>query len=161
MNDVITVDGTALSDRDGVVSMSYSDQYASNQGQGSLVNLENLHTSLRLEVPTHRLDTWVRQRDLARIDLIKLDVQGAEPMVLAGAQETIERFAPDLLVEVSPEDLRSCGLDSTRLCSTIETAGYALYELRRGRIHRRIRAEGIAPYYEASNVYCTKRPRGA
>ena len=39
---------------------------------------------------------------LRRVDFIKLDVDGHEPEVLAGALGTIERFRPRMLVEWAP-----------------------------------------------------------
>jgi FkbM family methyltransferase len=50
------------------------------------------------------LDEFVTKMGLSRIDLIKLDVDGAEAEVLAGARETIAHFHPPLLVEFAPQD---------------------------------------------------------
>ena len=55
------------------------------------------------EVATGRLDTLVRRDSLPPPDLIKIDVQGAELDVLAGAPETL-RNASALIVEVSLVD---------------------------------------------------------
>ena len=53
-------------------------------------------------IEIHKLDTF--SETLNRCDLIKVDVEGAEPMVLDGAIETIQRFRPLLYLE--------CGSDS-------------------------------------------------
>ncbi|MDB5446723.1 MAG: methyltransferase FkbM family [Phenylobacterium sp.] len=52
------------------------------------------------------LDQLVRDRGLERVDFIKLDVEGAERMVLEGAAETIRRFRPKFAVSVyhRPDD---------------------------------------------------------
>lgn len=49
-----------------------------------------------------RIDDWVEQRQLTSLDLIKLDVEGAEIHALQGAHKTIERFKPELIVEFNP-----------------------------------------------------------
>jgi FkbM family methyltransferase len=49
-----------------------------------------------LRVMTSTLDDFVQQRGIDRIDFIKMDVEGAEPEVLAGAGEALARFAPKL-----------------------------------------------------------------
>lgn len=52
----------------------------------------------RLTVKTQRLDTLVEQHGL-RPRLIKIDVEGAELLVLRGARKTIAEFKPVILVE--------------------------------------------------------------
>ena len=44
------------------------------------------------------LDSYVREKNIPRVDLIKLDVEGAELDVLKGAAVTIARFKPILLI---------------------------------------------------------------
>ncbi len=46
-----------------------------------------------------RLDDWVDQHGLARIDLLKMDVEGAELRVLEGARNSLRRFQPLLVTE--------------------------------------------------------------
>ena len=53
------------------------------------------------------LDTYVEQKNLPRVDYIKLDVEGAELDVLHGAAKTITRRKPKMAVSAyhKPEDL--------------------------------------------------------
>jgi FkbM family methyltransferase len=51
-------------------------------------------------VKTITLDEVVRTLNLDKIDLVKIDVEGAEAYVLSGAQKVINEFRPLLLVEV-------------------------------------------------------------
>ncbi len=48
------------------------------------------------------LDAWVGENGLNRIDLIKLDVEGAEARVLQGAENVLRRYAPILITEYAP-----------------------------------------------------------
>ncbi|ABB39689.2 methyltransferase FkbM family [Oleidesulfovibrio alaskensis G20] len=48
-----------------------------------------------------RLDDLVEQLDITKLDFIKIDVDGHEPSVLRGAQQTIKKFKPLILLEVS------------------------------------------------------------
>jgi FkbM family methyltransferase len=159
LGEVVSVESLALSDGEGRVTMSYATAAEPNQGMGSMANIANAHTSLRIEVLTQSLDALVAARGLPRIDLIKIDVQGAEPLVLAGARETLARFSPDLVIEVSPEDLRFSGTDSRALCASVEALGYSLFELRNAGALRSLRAAELAPDFAADNVYCTRRSR--
>lgn len=47
-----------------------------------------------LKVKMVRLDDYVKERGLTRVDFIKFDIEGAEIPALEGARETIERFRP-------------------------------------------------------------------
>lgn len=48
------------------------------------------------------LDAFVSRNSIARLDLIKIDVDGHELPVLTGARETLARFHPTLVMEMSP-----------------------------------------------------------
>lgn len=50
--------------------------------------------------PATSVDTFVSERALKRVDLIKLDVEGAEPMVLRGALDTMTEFRPSLAISI-------------------------------------------------------------
>lgn len=58
------------------------------------------------EITTVRLDDWVVERRLDRLDLLKLDIEGAEPLALRGAAQTVARFRPLLLVEFNPRAIQ-------------------------------------------------------
>jgi FkbM family methyltransferase len=57
-----------------------------------------------LEVPTVTLDDFMVQRGLDRVDLVKMDVEGAEPRVLAGATQTLADLAPRLAIAAYHRD---------------------------------------------------------
>jgi FkbM family methyltransferase len=48
------------------------------------------------------LDDWVTLRNLDRIDLIKIDIEGSERVALEGAERTLKRFNPILITEFNP-----------------------------------------------------------
>lgn len=49
-------------------------------------------------VPVCTVDSFVGEAGLARVDFIKMDIEGLEPRALAGARKTIERFHPRLAI---------------------------------------------------------------
>jgi len=51
-------------------------------------------------VPLRRLDSIVEGLGLKRVDVIKIDTEGAEVQVLKGGVKTIMRFRPYIVVEV-------------------------------------------------------------
>ena len=88
----VTVERLALYREDGEITLAVDESYpgGSHIGEG------------KCRVATARLDTWARARNLERLDLLKLDVEGAEPAVLDGAEETLRRFQPMTVVECNP-----------------------------------------------------------
>ena len=99
-----------------------------NEGVGHLRTEADAASPHLQRIPALRMDTFVRQQGLTRVDLIKIDVEGAEGLVLQGAGETLARFRPRLLLEVNPEALRGFGLTAESLLETVRGHGYDLFE---------------------------------
>jgi len=60
-------------------------------------------------VAIQKLDDFVQNNDIKKLDLLKIDVEGYEINVLKGATNTIEKFRPRLFVEVSDRNLKQQG----------------------------------------------------
>lgn len=58
-----------------------------------------------ISVPVISLDEFVSEHKLSGIDFIKIDVEGFELTVLAGARQTIRQFKPILVFEYSIENI--------------------------------------------------------
>jgi FkbM family methyltransferase len=54
----------------------------------------------KLEVPLYSVDRVCELREIARVDFMKIDVEGFEAKVLEGAKWTIEQHRPTLLIEI-------------------------------------------------------------
>ena len=76
-----------------------------------------------LEVPAITLDDYARERGIERVDLVKIDTEGNEDEVLAGAAKLFERSRPFVLCEV----LR--GLTEDRLNEWMRDRRYRFYRL--------------------------------
>ena len=64
------------------------------------------------------------ERAVTRVDAIKIDVEGAEYLVLRGARQTLNRFHPMLLVEIVEHQLRAMNTSSTELRDFLQANGY-------------------------------------
>ncbi len=122
----------ALSDAEGEVEM-----FASPAGHGDAdynEGLSSLHRSDTRSVPvgtfpTLPLDAFAEREGLDRIDVIKIDVEGAEPRVLAGGRETLARFRPVLVLEWKPDALADGGTPGDGLLVMLRELGYTLFEV--------------------------------
>jgi FkbM family methyltransferase len=65
------------------------------------------------------------------VSLIKIDVQGAEAMVIAGAQRLLERHRPAIYVEIDAPSLQRLGSSPQELIDTIVARGYQPHRLTR------------------------------
>lgn len=81
-------------------------------------------TSL-LRVPVERLDDVLKMRGIARVDFIKLDVEGAELAVLQGAPELLRRSPrPVILTEVQDIRTEPWGYRAAEILSFLSSLGF-------------------------------------
>jgi FkbM family methyltransferase len=71
------------------------------------------------------LDGFVEEHQVRSVDLIKVDIEGAEHKFLLGARKTIERFRPIIAIELNPKALRRYGATVGDLMNDL--GGYQLY----------------------------------
>jgi FkbM family methyltransferase len=94
-------------------------------GNWSLASRGDHHFEVRLV----RLDDYWRDHPLPRLDLMKIDVEGAEVRVLRGARQTIARFRPMIVFEVCPSWLTRMQTSVTELFAELVGHGYSIHPL--------------------------------
>lgn len=70
------------------------------------------------------IDDVVRELGLTRVDVVKVDVEGAETMVIRGARETLKLFHPVVVMEMSDSRLRDMGSSLEELAALMMELGY-------------------------------------
>jgi FkbM family methyltransferase len=80
-------------------------------------------------VPAITVDGVIAAAGATSVSLVKVDVQGAEMLVLAGAERTLTTLRPALFVEVDDRALGSFGSSACDLVAHVESAGYVMHEL--------------------------------
>lgn len=76
------------------------------------------------------LDDLLEREQLETVDFIKMDVDGFECEVLAGAQRTLAKDRPAIVMELAPAALESQGQSLESLVGMLTTLGYRLYRER-------------------------------
>ena len=75
-------------------------------------------------VRARRLDDILREAGAGRVHAIKIDVEGAEFLVLKGAVETIDRYHPVVAIEIVDRQLKSMGSSESELRAFMRAHGY-------------------------------------
>jgi FkbM family methyltransferase len=94
-------------------------------------------------VPAVTVDDLVTEAGAQSVSLVKIDVQGAEMLVLEGATRTLAEMRPALFVEVDDRALRHFGSSAHALVTRVERAGYEMHELANDGPPRRLSHDGL------------------
>ncbi len=119
----------ALSDFDGTATLKVAnDEHAGQNTLGEYV-YAGVHCSDVEPIAVKRLDDLVDELGIQRVDVIKLDIEGAEFSALKGAQETLKRFKPLLILELSDEALKHQGSSAIQLLNLLEQLEYEIFTI--------------------------------
>lgn len=137
----VTVEETAVFSRGGTVTLNlFEDRLGPwhSLGRPELPDPfaagRTVAPTRSVDVPAVTLDEYAERNRIERIDLLKIDVEGAEPDVLAGATGLLQaRRVGSILFEVSLPQLESLGHEPTEPFSRLAAAGYT---------SRRVAADG-------------------
>jgi len=105
----------------------------------------SLHTK-KITVPVTSLDRYLEQRGTARVDFVKMDVEGGELDVLRGAAAMLQRPPrPVILCEVQEERTRAWGYAAGEIITQLVERQYGWF---------RIMAEGfLRPLVSKRNIF--------
>ena len=78
-------------------------------------------------VPAQRLDDFLSDRQLDSIDVVKMDVEGAEQLVLDGAPDLLKRVRPIWYVEIDESRAQRFGDSAQMLFATFTGNGYKAF----------------------------------
>ena len=118
----LRVEELALSDHEGEATLNIGGK----SGQHSLETRK--HDRGSVTVRTMGLDRYLEAEGIDRVDAIKIDVEGAEDLVVAGATETLTRDHPVLFLDV--HDIGDTRLSA--LSNALQALGYQARELESG-----------------------------
>ena len=83
-----------------------------------------------VEVPVTTLDDYTASRGVSTVDVLKIDVEGAEVSVLRGARRLLGGdAAPLILIEFNPLALHAAGTSPVLLQSALRELGYDCFGL--------------------------------
>jgi FkbM family methyltransferase len=119
-------------------------------GWGTLTSVRDLGKGEHVDVRATSLDDWFRDAGISRWNAMKLDAEGSEPAVLQGAQNSIDRFRPFLILEINGIVLQDAGFSGRDIIGFLSARDYSVYQLS----FRRLERWDLAKHGELSEVLC-------
>lgn len=65
--------------------------------------------TVKLSIPCTSLDAFVSEHSISKVSMLKIDVEGAEPLVFAGMQDILKRERPIVIYEGYNPDAKAIG----------------------------------------------------
>jgi len=124
LKNIIAVN-VALGEEEGFISMSYPNKKdkEKNDAYGFI------DTSKVGDVKCVVLDQFIKKHDIAKIDVIKIDVEGAELLCLKGAKEILKRDKPVIIFEAFEPYCKRFGYQLYDLLAFLKNYGYSLEQI--------------------------------
>ncbi|MGD0668954.1 MAG: FkbM family methyltransferase [Bryobacteraceae bacterium] len=122
---VVVVAPVACSDSETTLTL-YATSRA-NTGESSLSSTNaSQDTTIAASYPVRarRLDDIVKEAGAGRVNAIKIDVEGAEFLVLKGAAETLDRDKPIVATELIDRQLKAMGSSAAEVTAFMRSHGY-------------------------------------
>ena len=132
----VTLNRAAVTDRPGRVSLGLDAEVLVGKSTGDFT-IGGVYGAVK--APAVSLDAYLERVGESRpLRLVKMDVEGLEPQVLAGAERTLETMPPDVvLFEQNAELLRRRGHPADAVVTKLEGHNYDLYRINElGRLRR-------------------------
>jgi FkbM family methyltransferase len=126
----VRVHNSAVADFTGEASF-YRSPKRGESGWGTMFDEDGERAKIGIGVRT--LDSWMTAEGIGKIDVVKIDVEGAEYRVLAGARRAIARTRPMMWVEANEVCLSRDGKSVRSLLRLLAEWDYAAHGLDRGR----------------------------
>jgi len=141
----------ALSDRIGLSSLHHHPDSSRN----SLGMREGILGAPE-EVETNTLDSVFGSGPSERVDVMKLDVEGAEELVFREARGILATSHPAIIFEVNPEAATALGLSPRGAWDILDGMGYGFFRI----LDRNTRIPLRAPPESVCNVIALRSTKG-
>ncbi len=119
---------------------------------GSSGSLFRQETSRSIRVNTETLDSFLRRKEIRKVDAVKVDAEGAEMRIVRGMQRLLlSSEKPLLMFEILPPALQPAGSSAEEIFDDIVSYGYAAFLMTRGEIRPVTRP--VPPTHHGSRLY--------
>jgi len=110
--------------------------YSSWRIDGKYTNAHPLHGGIikpAESVVAVTIDDFCREREITRIDLIKIDTDGFEYSIIRGAQKSLGKFLPYIIFEIGIYVMEERGISFEQYYDYLSSFGYNLINAKNGK----------------------------
>ncbi len=116
---------TVVTDKSEDGLLFYKSHSSTESGWGRLENKENFRNPSPVKVRGIALDDYLAEKNINTVDLLKIDVEGAEEKVLNGTQKSLKaNKIKAIICELNEEALKAFGTNSQNIRSYLKSFGY-------------------------------------
>lgn len=145
--DIVSSD-VAISDKDGTaIFYDLPTEHVYSVTINKNLNAPGIQT-IETKVQTLTLNTFIRQHQISRIDLMKIDVETHEPEVLAGFSDYLLQFKPSMLIEILNDEV------GKRVSELVKGVGYLYFNIDEAGGIRQVDTISKSDYY--NYLFCSK-----
>lgn len=153
----VTAVNKAVSNISGRTKFSISD----NSQTGKLTTSKKPTQSKYITVESIRLDDFFSQKQIQKISLIKIDVEGAEYKVIEGMRKILQVSKTKLLIEYCPQHLKDYAIAPEQILNLLERYGFEFYDIGKDRdqLLKRTKRDLQEKHYldGITDLFCIKR----
>jgi len=115
----------AITDKDGRVELFINPQ--GNDRHSIYQNPRSVVAESRITVASTSIDEFLEMQGWPQVDVIKMDIEGAEPIAVEGMAGLLARSdSLKLLIEFAPELLKAAGMVPDKLLARLNEVGFRL-----------------------------------
>lgn len=114
----------AIAEKNGLTNLYLSNE---NKGHNSLINSEELKNSVQVKTVT--LDDFLASNKITKVDMIKMDIEGAEILALEGMKNTLIKHRPLLFLEFSPHSIMKINKNPMDFLLNLREIGYSVFDI--------------------------------
>jgi FkbM family methyltransferase len=127
--DQVTVLPLAAADKAGVLTLAGYDEREENFGLSRII-AKSSDSQLTFQVSADTLDHVFAEHEMTAIDLLKMDIEGAEVFAFAGLIDSLAaRRVKRLLLELHPRQLAEHGSHASAIIKQLHEAGYRAWTI--------------------------------
>jgi len=143
LEDRVFLHECGVSSENGIAHLNIFTGSGDNEGMNFLT--AEKRSKAALDITTVSVDNFCEQQKIRKIDLIKIDVQGHEPEVLAGASKLLDqRDLPTIFTELNWDCEHPENCQASKTLDVLEQGGYRFADPN-GTFDFRVRGSWIRP----------------